>query len=341
MSNVSGGAISLFHDLRTRAGSLLCLVFFGLAGLSSGCTSKPESPVIGHPVLPTLARDHQAVEEILLSARLPGSPAWRVRLTRGKSGGWKLSERSDFPGTTDIADAALADHLLELLSTFTTEEEAASSSESVTGLNPYQVEIRLRSRTESKPKEVTLQFGEPTSSGTTIYFRREGESKAWVGRGGLILLFASFQSPEFFAWKMPYLGASTAVSQIELEKTAAPDAGSWVFKRDFHTSIWANPEGAPTHVSRPSEILERLLHQRIVKTLPAPPTDLPKVPDWRIRISANGLPTQTLEIFFAVDGIYARNLARSSEVMELYPEFAGTLRDFTHFRFTPLKSRTK
>src|SRR5690606_23672919 len=86
--------------------------FFALLAVGAGtvaCTSRPEPLAPTKPVLPKLVKE--GVSEIIVNARPPGTPAWRARLVRGKSG-WEVAERSDDPGERDLADAALVDHLL-------------------------------------------------------------------------------------------------------------------------------------------------------------------------------------------------------------------------------------
>lgn len=293
---------------------------FPLFLLLAACTSKPEPLVLGKAALPNLVREKDRVTEIRVNARIPGTEAWRIRLARDEKKLWNLVERSDAAGS-DLADSALVAHLLENLSSLIAEEEAPSGSDSIFGMTPYRVEVQLAyddKRTE------TLLFGDVTGGGNSIFFRREKESTTWIGRGALVLLFASFQSPDFFALKTPYLGSYSDLSEIALEKTFGPDAGKWSVKK--------KPGG-----SWP-EVVDRILHERWERMTPKADVSSP---DWRLRFTISGLPEQTLEIFFAPDGVYGRNPARTSQTMVLYPDFAAALRAFTQARFTPVKSSTK
>src|SRR5690606_35792162 len=164
-------------------------------------------------------------------------------LVRRTSEKWEVAERSDRPGDRDLADAALVGHFLELLSTFVADEKIESSNDSLLGLTPYRVEVRLRQASSGgKNPEVVLRFGNATSDGR-IHFRRKDDDHAWAGRGGLALLLGNMQASDFFSSKMPYVGGYDAISGVEIEKRLDPGANRWAFRRDRNSGRWDSSSG--------------------------------------------------------------------------------------------------
>src|SRR5690606_10168702 len=126
--------------------------------------------------------------------------------------------------------------------------------------------------------------------------------------------------------KMPYLGAYEDISRVEVEKRLAPGANRWSFRRDRNNGRWTYSESDRPLSPESGSLLERILRQRFLKRIPKDSETgkgLPKEADWRFLIGFGDRPSQTLEIYFSVDGIFAQNPARSEDPMELYPEFAG------------------
>lgn len=321
--------------------SVITAITVGITVTGMACTRNPLPPLAAEaPVLAAMgAPKPAAIESIEVSMRTPSDPAWRIRAEKRGVENWELTYRSDEPTLRDRADARFIDHFLEVLSTFSAESKADAGSDSTFGFSPYRVEIRLR----AGDQESILLFGDPVSS--QIYFRRElggkvgreskTEQDTWLGRGALILFLGNLQNPGAFQYKSIFLEPYEVYDRIELEKKQGADRGRWILERV--DGSWLN-QGRSINGDQ-AMIVEKLLRQRFIQ-LVSVPVDLPRIPDWTLRLSSKG-QTETVAITFTPGHALAVNPARSKSAAELYPEFAGALRAFTQSRFTPDKSGTK
>ena len=299
---------------------------------TAGCTRDPAeiNLPIGRPVFDALgAPAGGATTAIDLASRAPGIAPWSARLEK-KSGVWRIAARSDRPGDAgDLADGKLVDHLLEIVSTFTTEATAGNGNDASFGLNPYRLEIRLGEKAR------LFQLGDPTGT-NEIFFRVGARGQAYVGRGALIAFLPTLRTPDDFVSKSPFLAAVEEFRSVRLEKLHTPDRGVWEFARAGNQwlagKIPLNQEKTIT--------VDRIFRQRLLRVLPE--STLPELadPDWRLVVrGANG--DETLAIAFPLNEVVAKNTGRIDRALALYPEMAGALRAFTQARFTPLKSGTK
>jgi hypothetical protein len=289
--------------------------------LASACTSgdRFDALVPGRPAFGPVKTD-----SFVITTRLPGSPEWGATLTRA-DGGWKVVTPD---GETDRADAAFTEHFLEILSTFETVEEAGKGTDAGFGFAPYRVFVRF------SPSGPTLQFGDPTG-GAGIFFRRiagdrklKPEERTWIGRGALVPFIANLRDPSAFRSKSFFSGRIEDVERITLERTEGGATWSIDLRKD------ASPADRPVR-----ELADKLVHQRIQGLDRAAKPE--GKPDWKILLELAGGRRETVEVFFDLDRVLARNPARSDAMMELYPEFAGTLRAFTQARSTQVRSPTK
>jgi hypothetical protein len=345
------------HLRRKNAFPLLSLTLL-LASVSAclpTCAPPLEPLAPGRPVLTGLKATVAEIEEISVQAKLPSSPAWQIRLRREERGGrrrWVFAERSDRPGFQDLADDAFIDHFLETLSTFEAEEKAGEGTDEIFGLAPYRLDVRIRRKdADGKALEQTLLLGDATGLSNAYFRRRADEKETWVGRGAFVSFVGNLREPESFAWKHPYLASHEEVKALTLEKSAEPNAGKWIFNRRFERDekVWSAgaKDGKPATDAKAVDrdtalMIERLLRQRILgwpDESPAP--ELLEKADWTIRLETAEPGEETLDVYFVLDRIYARNPKRTPRLMELYPEFAGTLRAFTQLRSTQVKSGTK
>lgn len=309
-------------------GSILCLI------VSGGCTREPtdfDLP-IGRTVIEALGVPPKGPHSYLeITARPPGSPAWKATLRKDSEGAWRFEMRSDALGETgDLADTNLVDHFVELVGTFTTEEAAPNGNDAVFGLNPYRMEIRL-----GAPNLPSLQLGEPTGA-TGLYFRIGPKGNVRIGRGALITYLETLDSAEAIGLKSPYRASLPEFISVRLRKHHGKDRGEWEFLRaDGRWFIGKSPLEAGK-----ASFLERVFRQRLFQVLPV--KDLPDLvrPDWTLTVRTP-LGEETLALHFHLNSVFAKNLARSNRALELYPEMAGALRAFTQARFTPVKSGTK
>jgi hypothetical protein len=329
----------------------LTLLLASISACLPTCAPPLEPLVPSRPVLTGLKATTADVEEIAIQAKLPSSPAWQIRLRREERGGrrrWVFAERSDRPGFQDLVDDAFIDHFLETLSTFEAEEKAGEGTDEIFGLAPYRLDVRiLRKGADGKMLEQSLLLGDATGLSNAYFRRRASEKETWVGRGAFVSFVGNLREPESFAWKHPYLASHEEVTTLTLEKTSPPNEGKWIFNRRFERDekVWSAGKNASDTkgVDRDTALMiERLLRQRIFgwpDESPAP--ELLAKPDWTIRLETAAAGEENLDVFFVLDRIYARNPKRTPRLIELYPEFAGTLRAFTQFRSTQTKSGTK
>jgi hypothetical protein len=313
--------------------------FLLLLGLESGCTRAPSGPdlPVGRPALSAAgAPAPESITRIEISARLPSISPWNARIEK-EDGVWRITSRSDRPEeTAEPADSARIDHLLEVLSTFSTESSAGTGEDSGFGLDPYRMEFRL---SDGKTTTV-LRLGDP--SGTYgIFFRigrdeKESRAKTWVGRGALIQTVPSIGSPDSLVNPSPFFASPGSIESLRLKKLRDPGRSSWSFVRD--SGRWLNG-GRPIGEEK-TALLERLLHQRISRVVPETGSADRGDPDWTIEIrSPSG--EEKLSVVFSLNRVLGRNPSRSTRTLELYPEFAGTLRAFTQARFTADRSGTE
>ncbi|MBS1964166.1 MAG: hypothetical protein JST04_18280 [Bdellovibrionales bacterium] len=318
-----------------RRFSAICLTL----ALFAGCTREASEPSLplGRPALSSAGLPAAASMNALeISARLPGIAPWKVRLERS-GGAWMTFSRSDRPQDRELADSKLVDHLLEVLDTFATEAEAGKAPEGELGFNPYRVEFRV----PGAPRPL-LELGE-ASGPNGVAFRVAGGKKIWIGRGALLAFLPAFEKPDAFSNKLPYALDFDAIDSVRLEKTAGKGRGAWEFLRagDEWFARESKGFGKKPLPAEKAAILERVFHQRLLALLPI--SRLPDLahPDWRITVRNQSGREEMLELLFAQNNVFGFNPVRSNRSLQLYPEFAGSLRAFTQARFTPLKSGTK
>lgn len=298
-----------------------------------GCTRAPDDVALplGRPVIEALGVPARGpFSRLEIAARPPGVTAWNARLEKGLNG-WRIFSRSDRPGDPgDLADSKLVDHFLEIVGTFSTEATAGAGNDSIFGLNPYRLEIRI-----DAPTGKTLQIGDPAGT-NGVYFRVGSTGTVGVGRGALIAFLPTLETPDSLVAKSPFFAPLEEIASIRLEKLEGAARGTWEFDRA--DDGWRQGK-SPLSADR-NALLDRVFRQRLVRVLPAGESPELAHPDWRLTVfTARG--EETLALAFNLDQVLGRNPARSDRRLELYPEFAGALRAFTQARFTPRRSGTK
>lgn len=307
------------------------LLFFALILLPSCSKKEVNDPVLNRPLFVGLAPE--TIEDIEISMRPFSGEAWRVRLKREGKASWKLVERSDQPGVSDLADSPFVEHLLKTLITFATEAKAGKGTDKTFGFTPFRVEIQLN-------KKTVLHLGDPADN-DGIFFRRDADSSPYIGRGALVAFLGHMQTPAAFQLKSAYLGRFEEYQLLELEKLEGKDRGHWAFMEK--NDRWIS-RAAPTRrlTDEQRALLERIFRQRI-QGLATPTPILPKQPDWILRVGGEGALAQPQEIsiYFILDQIFGMNPQRGNRAVEFYPELAGALRAFTQAEFTRVKSEIK
>lgn len=311
------------------------VILLGLTLLPFCSSSKEERELVtGKPVFQGFVPE--TVKEIEISLRPLSDSAWRVRLKREGTAEWKLTERSDLPGVSDLADSALIEHFLRTLSTFNTELKAGKGRDESFGFTPYRADILLNNETH-------LYLGDPTEN-AGIFFRLKLDGATYVGRGAWVALLGHIQTPAAFQFKSAFLGLFENYQTLELEKLEGKDRGRWIFNRA--QGQWAT-RATPTRELSEEQLalIERIFRHRILRiVLPdeAAPV-LPKKPDWIFRIDTEGdgaegrTQPQEIKIYFILDQVFAVNPQRGIQPVEFYPELAGALRAFTQSGFTRVK----
>jgi hypothetical protein len=216
-----------------------------------------------------LAPKPNEVRFIEVSTQIPSRDPWRVRLEREQnSPGWRVTFRSDTPNSIDQADSAFVRHWIDVLYSFATEGELPNpktgddrKTNADRGFSPYRIEVRLRG--DSSPEtETHLLLGDPHGMG--ILFKRghgkepgrksSPEKTTWIGRGALTLFLGNLSSPDAFVNKSVFSQSIERFERISLEKTLAPNSGTWEFSRS----------AAPREASL---LIDRILHQRFASIL--------------------------------------------------------------------------
>lgn len=323
--------------MRTTPGwvSVICLSL----ALLSGCSREPSEPSLpfGRSALSAAGLPAAtSLKSLEVSARFPGIAPWTVRLER-VGDAWVILSRSDRGDGRELADAKLVAHLLSVLDTFATEGEAGKAPAGDLGFNPYRVEFRAPGAPEP-----LLQLGE-ASGANGVAFRVAGGKKVWIGRGALFAFLPAIETPDAFAHKLPYALDFESIDSVRLEKTSGKGRGAWEFLRGGEAWFARDAKGVAKRplTGEKAAILERIFHQRLLAVLPI--ARLPDLahPDWKITVRSQSGREETLDLLFAQNNVFGFNSVRSERSLQLYPEFAGTLRAFTQARFTPLKSGTK